>query len=639
MIKKELTQCDFAPKGEESLKTMWIRQHLSLRPGQQIELSSVRADIILQKARLFDTPSAFFRLYEGRYLSLAISSSNIIYEGIELSPYNFTQVADSKKMDLHESMTRFHNKRSDDFYNKLQNCYESAKSALHVVKSQDDLKIPQTIHSLWVNKTGEEWHKEYAQLLMDTMKACPTSLGWTHILWVSKKDQWIAKIPLLGLDPNLESLIEVKEIDNLPLPLQSRGHPIWDHNKLIEQGLYSAASQVLRYEILAQLGGIYRSTDCQITKSLIPFNQALNFYTGMDSNFMQYSRDFLIGSSVNHPIVLEYLEQLLNSTNQDSSPADYLKGHIRLSYAFDAKAGENGNQDVIMPHQVFSPLKGDAQVRSAFDTNMMLHEGSFAIHLFDRSWVQQNSNKEFKESLSTYSAITNNNKLAEHIEQYGFPSSQSAFLYKKGLFYLRIYKNCCSTLNNLFLYLSNGFVARDEPGTVWDKNVSSLFIEQFVGMNFINFVLQNNLLSFTFVRNPYSRALSSFLNRNNESSTFSDFLKNLSTQGIKDMGGHVKPQFALTMQPVLPIKFIGRFESFNEDFGKLLKMLNVDKPVDYFNITHHATGANSKLSQYYTKECVELVQQIYQKDFEIFGYSMEPNFEVKKAPNFEVKES
>ena len=105
------------------------------------------------------------------------------------------------------------------------------------------------------------------------------------------------------------------------------------------------------------------------------------------------------------------------------------------------------------------------------------------------------------------------------------------------------------------------------------------------------------------------------------------------------MGGHVKPQFALTMQPVLPIKFIGRFESFNEDFGKLLKMLNVDKPVDYFNITHHATGANSKLSQYYTKECVELVQQIYQKDFEIFGYSMEPNFEVKKAPNFEVKES
>ena len=317
---------------------------------------------------------------------------------INLPLYDFAQGADFKKADLHAMVSRFHDNRSPDFYKKLQDCYEGAKCSLDNVKADDPLKIPQTIHTLWVNDTGDEWQKEYAELFIHTMKV---NLESKHVLWVKSKDHSIAKNPLLDLDKDLQSLIDVREISSLSLPLQSKDHPIWDPMRLIEQGLYSVASQVLRYEILAQLGGVYRSTDCQIIKPLKPLNQALNFYTGMDSNFMQYSRDFLIGSSPNHPIVLEYLEQLL----QDTNPKDYLKGHIRLSYAFDTKARTNGNQDVVMPHQMFSPLKGDTQVRSAFDTNINLHEGSFAVHFFDRSWVGQNKESKQDNLCNSYATL------------------------------------------------------------------------------------------------------------------------------------------------------------------------------------------------------------------------------------------
>ena len=151
--------------------------------------------------------------------------------------------------------------------------------------------------------------------------------------------------------------------------------------------------------------------------------------------------------------------------------------------------------------------------------------------------------------------------------------------------------------------------------------------------------------SFTCVRNPYSRALSmflylindqDFLNEKLETESvvyddFSVFLKTIKNY-IKEKGPytldvHMIPQIETTENLESQIlTHVIHLENFERESTWLLDRLNLfGTPANYFE-GYHATNATSKLSQYYTKECVELVAEIYGKDFEYFGYSKIPQF-------------
>lgn len=138
---------------------------------------------------------------------------------------------------------------------------------------------------------------------------------------------------------------------------------------------------------------------------------------------------------------------------------------------------------------------------------------------------------------------------------------------------------------------------------------------------------------FAFVRNPYTRVVSSFLDKIASGReprfrkalafapeykvTLLEFLRRISEQEIDSMNRHWRPQSALISSKV-NIDFLGRFERFDEDFTTVRRHLGVDDKYVQNRFEHRTSAANS--TDLIGPEEKVLIDRIYHDDFERFAY-------------------
>lgn len=137
----------------------------------------------------------------------------------------------------------------------------------------------------------------------------------------------------------------------------------------------------------------------------------------------------------------------------------------------------------------------------------------------------------------------------------------------------------------------------------------------------------NSYFKFTFVRNPFSRAVSEFFYIKKkggcvckssffkkEYKTFKDFIKKGGQRCC--WGGHDSNQLDLINNNDVSIDFIGKFESLQEDFNIVCDKISLPhKRLPHINKTKHAN-----YTRYYDDETRQLVAEKYKKDIEYFGY-------------------
>lgn len=135
-----------------------------------------------------------------------------------------------------------------------------------------------------------------------------------------------------------------------------------------------------------------------------------------------------------------------------------------------------------------------------------------------------------------------------------------------------------------------------------------------------------NYFKFTFVRNPWARALSCYKNVMRDEShkrtfnivaplSLNEFLRlfkgkwllSPQTYWIKDFSGAV------------PLDYIGRFENLIEDFKEVCKRLHID-PI---TLPHEVKGTGTDYREGYDKESKEIVREAYKEEIEMFGYTFE----------------
>lgn len=141
---------------------------------------------------------------------------------------------------------------------------------------------------------------------------------------------------------------------------------------------------------------------------------------------------------------------------------------------------------------------------------------------------------------------------------------------------------------------------------------------------------------FTFVRNPFSRALSCYLDKivNSDEErqrllpelgldpaagipSFKDFLERIADQADHQKDEHWAPQSWLTQPELMRYHFVGRLECFDEDFRRVCQKLGI---AERMSTVRHSTNAGEKISAFYGAEEIEIVQAIYARDFTYFGY-------------------
>ncbi len=170
---------------------------------------------------------------------------------------------------------------------------------------------------------------------------------------------------------------------------------------------------------------------------------------------------------------------------------------------------------------------------------------------------------------------------------------------------------------------------------------------------FCDMLNDTSVAKFAFVRNPYTRVLSAFLNKMSYLSkekkkvveslgvdvnlelSFKDFLSVVESTPLCQMDHHWRPQSDQILMNFINYNFIGSFENFNSDFNYIVEKLYGEKRAStndsmmIKNVNEHATSASNKLELYYNNEIKSLVEHIYAKDFCDFNYSRELPLQTK----------
>ncbi len=212
--------------------------------------------------------------------------------------------------------------------------------------------------------------------------------------------------------------------------------------------------------------------------------------------------------------------------------------------------------------------------------------------------------------------------------------------------FVEVPKAGCSVVKRVLQYSEVDGQGIDPEASVHDRSLSPLAAPISDGFDLDEiFGEQSPWFRFSFVRNPYSRALSCYLEKiageqwlrdlrlpelgfdPHDDVSFTDFLTKVAEQEPREMDIHWAPQHHILSLRRVRYGYLGRFEFFQQDLRRLVDILGLEVPEELLlRRTAHVTGAADKLHQYYDAETLELVQRIYRKDFDLLGYGRDLRF-------------
>ena len=208
--------------------------------------------------------------------------------------------------------------------------------------------------------------------------------------------------------------------------------------------------------------------------------------------------------------------------------------------------------------------------------------------------------------------------------------------------YVETPKVCCSTIKvNLQRLETRNFQFHwDDDRDIHNRALSPL-IKPSQTLEFDRLIAKKELFTFCFVRNPYTRLLSCYLDKiaGNKPPkrqvleimgrsgdeldmqvTFSEFVEVISSQKIFDMNPHWRPQYYQTFQDTIAYDYVGRYESFANDFGQVLSRISSGSIKRFAIENRHGTNADNKIPGFYTGDILRKVNTLFAIDFEHFNY-------------------
>lgn len=225
-------------------------------------------------------------------------------------------------------------------------------------------------------------------------------------------------------------------------------------------------------------------------------------------------------------------------------------------------------------------------------------------------------------------------------------SSRAIFIHFMNISLKRRYVYCatpkvaCSTILQTLQRAElemDGFL-HDPNWEIHDRTYSPFLSPLQVG-DFKALVDSGDFFKFCFVRNPYDRLVSCYiekvisggltpyflerLNRAEGPVTFDDFIDVVTSQRTEEMEAHYAVQYLQTFQKYIDYDFIGRFEDLQPGLEVVAERIGIDLPRYQARIDPHRTG-EKPFSRYLNPAVVQKITDRYALDFDHFGYSPAP---------------
>lgn len=190
------------------------------------------------------------------------------------------------------------------------------------------------------------------------------------------------------------------------------------------------------------------------------------------------------------------------------------------------------------------------------------------------------------------------------------------------------------------------------PVTLFDKRCSPLLSPYQLPDTLLQDALTgNDFFRFAFVRDPYSRLLSCYLDRiltktsnprrdlnkslkaNNlptDDVDFETFIETICNQSSPQQNSHWRVQHDDLCFDLIEFDYIAKFEKLWDEMEVLSKRIfgrvHPEMKDRGINKSPKATGANQRLKEYYTQKTADMVFDRYRQDFDSFGYSRMVDF-------------
>ncbi len=155
----------------------------------------------------------------------------------------------------------------------------------------------------------------------------------------------------------------------------------------------------------------------------------------------------------------------------------------------------------------------------------------------------------------------------------------------------------------------------------------------------LSHLVQQDYTFISFIRNPYTRLLSCYCDKivsgalaqplifrdlpgHRQPEGFTEFVHQIVSQTDLEMNPHWRPQVTNLLFGHIPYTFIGRLETYAEDFVRAFAAIGVvGEAVPMLLHLNKGRYPGVELSKFYDTALQKLVYQRYQADFEAFGYT------------------
>lgn len=207
-------------------------------------------------------------------------------------------------------------------------------------------KIPKIIHQIWLGKDVPQEFRNF-QLSWQTLHP-----DWEYRLWTDKDAQGLHMI---------------------------------NERFFNESRNYGEKSDIMRYEILNQYGGVYVDFDFEALRPLDILHHTCDLYIcvqPLDSDYVQLGIG-IIGARPGHPVIKHCIDTVKDDWKNERG-ATVRTGPIHCTRSFLAQAGKNGTIDIPFPAMFFHPLGSKEYVR---DDATWLAAGAFAVHHWAKTWL------------------------------------------------------------------------------------------------------------------------------------------------------------------------------------------------------------------------------------------------------------
>lgn len=153
---------------------------------------------------------------------------------------------------------------------------------------------------------------------------------------------------------------------------------------------FGTKSDLLRYEILEQFGGIYVDVDFECIKSLEPLIFAHSFFTGIGG--FDYINNAIIGSSSHHPLIQNIVMYVGATEEKNLSNPWYHTGPLFFTKQVARFVRKHPDQAIVYPICFFYPMPNTMRFdyrENKLSLEMLkplFIEETFAVHYFAESW-------------------------------------------------------------------------------------------------------------------------------------------------------------------------------------------------------------------------------------------------------------